>query len=167
MLTLDTTIPLLSWGDWFSIINLRDAYFHISIHPSHQKYLRFQFKNVVYQFCSFPFGLSTAPRTFTKCMAPIVAFLRLQGINIYPYIDDWLIVSTSYLDAMAARDTTLITLQRLGLNIDLAKSHLQPCQTVTFIGATLNSLQARAFLPQERILKIKRAITSFRPQKSV
>ena len=165
MLTLDTIIPLFSQGDWFIIIDLQDAYFHISIHPSHQKYLRFHY-NTVYQFCALPFGLSTAPRTFTKCMAPNAAFLRLQSVNFQPPIDNCLIILTSYLDAIAARDTTLHTLQRLGLNINLAKSHLQPCQTVTFIGAELNSLQARAFLPQERILKINRAITPFQPKKS-
>ena len=33
--TLDTILPLLSQGNWFMAINLKDAYFHVSIHPSH------------------------------------------------------------------------------------------------------------------------------------
>ena len=35
MLTLDSIIPLLSQGDWFIIIDLQDAYFHISIPVSY------------------------------------------------------------------------------------------------------------------------------------
>ena len=61
------------------------------------------FNGITYQFSAFLFGLSTAPRIFTKCMAPVAAFLRLHGINIYPYIDGWLIVAASFRDAIRAR----------------------------------------------------------------
>lgn len=36
-------------------------------------------------------------------MAVVAAFLRLQGISVYPYIDDWLLVSTS--DSLPLRFT--------------------------------------------------------------
>lgn len=38
-----------------------------------------------------PFGLLAAPWIFTKWMAVVVAFLRRQGIQVYPYLNDWLI----------------------------------------------------------------------------
>nr|XP_020639114.1 uncharacterized protein LOC110073821 [Pogona vitticeps] len=154
-------------NNWFIIIDLQDAYFHISIHPSHQKYLRFHFNDAVFQYCSLPFRFSTAPRTFTKCVAPIITYLRLHGITIYPYINDWLIVTPSYHDAIATRDFTLITLQRLRLTVNVQKSHLQPKQTALFIGAHINSLQAKAFLPHERFLKIKDSISFFRTHQTV
>ena len=149
MLTLDTIIPLLSQGDWFVVLNLQDAYFHICIRPSHQKYLRFQFNNVSYQFCSLPFGFSTVPRTFTKCMAPVMAYLCLWGINIYPYINNWLIVAKSHHEAMRATTITLDMLQSLGLKVNHAKSHLEPLQSITYIRALLDSIQAKAFIPLE------------------
>ena len=77
MVTLDPVIPLLSQGDWFVMISLQDAYFHIAIHPRHHKYLRFHFDGTTYQFCTFLFGLSTAPSTFAKCLAPVAAHLSL------------------------------------------------------------------------------------------
>ena len=52
----------ISQGDWFVLINLQDAYFHISIHLHHHKFLQFRLDNILYQFCSLPFGLSMAPR---------------------------------------------------------------------------------------------------------
>ena len=112
------------------MIDLQDAYFHVSIHLSHSKYLRFQFNKTIYQFCSLPFGLSTAPRTFTKCMAPVAAHPQLQGINIYSYIDDWLIVATSYHNAVRATNITLNALQRLGLKVNYTKSHLKPAESL-------------------------------------
>ena len=39
-------------GDYAFKIDLQDAYFHVPIHPSSRKYLRFAFENKVYQFRS-------------------------------------------------------------------------------------------------------------------
>ena len=47
MLTLDIIIPLPSQGDWFVVIDLQDTYFHILIHPLHQKFLQFRFNDIV------------------------------------------------------------------------------------------------------------------------
>lgn len=38
-----------------------------------------------------PFSLWAAPRVFVKFMAVVVAFLRKVGVQIYPYLDNWLI----------------------------------------------------------------------------
>ena len=52
--------------DYAFKIDLQDAYFHVTIHPSSRKYLRFAFENKVYQFWVLPFGLNTAPQVFTR-----------------------------------------------------------------------------------------------------
>jgi hypothetical protein len=52
-------------GDWAVSMDLKDAYFHIPIHPDYQKYLRFQFEGQIYQFQALPFGLASAPLIFT------------------------------------------------------------------------------------------------------
>ncbi|MGL5400902.1 MAG: reverse transcriptase domain-containing protein, partial [Plesiomonas shigelloides] len=52
--------------DWFFSLDLKDAYFHIQIAPHHRRFLRFAFEGVAYQYAVLPFGLSLAPRTFTK-----------------------------------------------------------------------------------------------------
>lgn len=91
MASLDTIIPLLQQDDWFITIDLRDAYFQITIRDDHRKFLRFAIDDNIYQFKALPFGLSTAPLVFTKCMAPVIAYLRLRGISIFSYLDDWLL----------------------------------------------------------------------------
>ena len=49
-------------------IDLKDAYFTVLIAPKNRKYLRFFWQGKSYQFCCLPFGLSPAPRIFTKIM---------------------------------------------------------------------------------------------------
>ncbi len=44
--------------DWFAAIDLKDAYFHVSILPRHRPFLRFAFKGRAYQYKVLPFGLS-------------------------------------------------------------------------------------------------------------
>ncbi|XP_078242251.1 uncharacterized protein LOC140708067 [Pogona vitticeps] len=153
MVTIETILHLLRQGDWFTIIDLQDAYFHISIRPHHHKYLRFCFLDTVYQFYTLPFGLSTAPRTFTKCMGPVAAYLRMHNINIYQYID-WLIVADSPENAAHSTAFVLETLRSLRLQVNKSKSHLHPSQVTEYIGTSINSITARITLPPQRISKI-------------
>ena len=50
MLTLRQIMPQIRSEDWFVTIDLKDAYFHISILPYHRKFLRFAFGGKAYQY---------------------------------------------------------------------------------------------------------------------
>ncbi|XP_064422174.1 uncharacterized protein LOC135359979 [Latimeria chalumnae] len=41
MVSLGSLIPSLSQGDWYCALDLKDAYTHVAIRPSHRKFLRF------------------------------------------------------------------------------------------------------------------------------
>jgi len=95
LLTIPMIVNQIRSEDWFVTIDLKDAYFHIPILPQHRKFLKFAFGGQAYQYRVLPFGLGLSPRTFTKCMDAALAPLRLQGIHILNYIDDWLILAQS------------------------------------------------------------------------
>ncbi len=68
-------------GDW---MDLKDAYFAVSIHKDHRQY-QFQgttFQVTTYQFQCLLFGLSCAPWAFTKVTKPFVALLRQLGVKL-------------------------------------------------------------------------------------
>ena len=44
MLTLRQLLSAIRLGDWFTTINLTDAYFHVAIHLDHRQFLRFAFE---------------------------------------------------------------------------------------------------------------------------
>ncbi len=50
--------------DWFAAIDLKDAFFHVSILPRHRPFLRFAFEGRAYQYKVLPFGLSLSPRVY-------------------------------------------------------------------------------------------------------
>ena len=85
MFTTNSVLSSIRKGDYAFKIDLQDAYFHVPIHPSSRKYLRFAFENKVYQFRVLPFGLNTDFYSFGH---KVTGYLHRLVI---PYLDEWLI----------------------------------------------------------------------------
>ena len=92
---LNTLLDLLSGSEFFTTIDLKDAYFTIPIHPDHYKYLRSEWNSTLFEFICLPFGLSSAPRVFTKVLKPFVGSIRNKRIRLVIYLDDMAIISSS------------------------------------------------------------------------
>ncbi len=120
-------------------IDLKDAYFHLSILAQHRKFLRFAFRGKAYQYRVLTFVLAVSPRTFTKYLDATLAPLRLQGIRILNYIDDWLILAQSKQLAVRHRDVVLTHMKDLGLRLKTKKSVLPPVQRTTYLGVVWDS----------------------------
>ena len=93
METTQSVISAIRREDWMVSMDMKDAYFHVPIHPESRKYLRFVFNGKTYQFRALCFGLSTAPQVFTRVLAPFAKFVHLAGIRIILYLDDWLVMA--------------------------------------------------------------------------
>ncbi len=103
--------------DWFAAIDLKDAYFHVSIHPQHRPFLRFAFEGRAWQYRVLPFGLSLSPRVFMKVVEGALTPLREVGLRILNYLDDWLILAQSREQLGDHRDLVLRHLSQLGLRV--------------------------------------------------
>ncbi|XP_073725558.1 kinesin-like protein KIF6 isoform X3 [Misgurnus anguillicaudatus] len=162
MLTVAALTRAIRRDDWFTAIDLKDAYFHISIYPAHRKYLRFSFQSEVYEFVTLPFGLSLAPRVFTKCMETALSPLRRRGLRIYAYLDDYLICAHSR--ERAERDTEMLTshLMNLGFRINYAKSQLIPSREIKYLGLRIDSVAYRTMLSERRIIAFYQCLALFR-----
>ncbi|KAI2657031.1 hypothetical protein H4Q32_021090 [Labeo rohita] len=81
MLTMKRMLTCIRPQDWFAVIDLKDAYFHVSILPRHRPFLRFAFEGRAYQYKVLPFGLSLSPRVFTKVAEAALSPLWQTGIS--------------------------------------------------------------------------------------
>jgi len=129
-------------GYWATSIDLKDAYLHVPIHKAHHKWLRFMIQGQAYAFRCLPFGLSTAPRVFTRIVKSIGAALRRKGVIIFLYLDDWLILAPSRELVIQHTAMALEFLKVLGFIVNLGKSNLIPTQFPIFLGASFDLLRS-------------------------
>ena len=140
METAQTVREAIGREDWMVTLDMKDAYFHIPIHPLSRRYLRFTFHGQVYQFKAMCFGLSTAPQVFTRVIAPVSKIVHLAGFRIILYLDDWLILAKSREEMARAIQFIMNLVAELGININLEKSALVPTQSITYLGMLIDSL---------------------------
>lgn len=161
MLTVSDVLKSVLPGEWFTSVDLKDAYFHVPIAQRHRQFLRFAYRGRHWQFKVLPFGLSLSPRVFTRCVAAALTHPRSRGLKILPYLDDWLICSKS--PGAAAQEVSYLLehAASLGLRVNLAKSDLQPRQTTDFIGITLNSVTMLARPTIQRVDDILHLLQKF------
>jgi hypothetical protein len=160
MENLETVRYLVREGDWFIKLDVKDAYLTVPVNSSQQKYLRFAWKGRVYQFRCMAFGLSPAPRIFTKILKVAVAFLRRRGIRIVVYLDDFLIMNDSEEGARADLETVLRLLQSLGFLINWEKSVTTPSRVMEYLGMVIDSVRLSFALPPIKVQEVKKMCTN-------
>ena len=142
-------------------IDLKNAYFQVPVHPESRKFLRFVAFRKVYQFKILCFGLSTAPQVFTRVMAPASVMLHDLSVRILRYLDDWLILASSRIEALWARDVVSDLCRQLGIFISYDKSHLSPTQSATYLGMVIESRSLKAFPSPERVSTLLSQLDEF------
>lgn len=158
-----TVIKLLHPGVFFAKLDLKEAYYAVSVDKHYRKYFSYAFQDRFFQFTFLPFGLSTAPYVFTKLMKP--AYLRNLGIFCVYYLDDWLIIADSKKACLNAVTLTISTLKNLGFTVNLKKSEWDPCQQIAYLGFVLDSNKITIELPDTKRQKIRSTLKTFCAQK--
>ena len=142
-------------GDKTSKIGLKDAYFPILLSLKSRKYIRFQWKGLLYEFCCLCFGLSPAPLVFAKLLTLPNSLLRKLSVRTIIYLDDILLMESSLEDLLMARDTLIFILRHLGFLINIKKSYLEPTSTLEFLRVVVDSGEMTLSLPKENSSKYR------------
>ena len=161
METIQSVLLSVRQGDWMASIDLKEAYLQVPVHPASRHFLRFMFRDTVYQFKALCFGLSTAPQVFTRVMAPVSAILHSMGIRMRRYLDDWLVQSASRESLLRDLQTVLQLCHELGIVVNPQKSNLVPSQVVQYLGVVIDSTSFRASPSEERISRLQSTAAEF------
>ena len=156
METLKTAIHLVEKNCFFAKIDLKDAFYSISVNQHFRKFLKFYWKGKLYSFTCLANGLSSASRIFTKVLKPVFASLRKMGNTNVAYIDDSLLKSLTYEACKQNVIDTLTLVDSLGLTVHPEKSILEPTQCIEFVGFLLNSVNMTIRLAERKCLDIKK-----------
>ena len=143
------------------MLDLKDAYLQVLIHPTSRKFLWFMAGGKAWQFQVLCFSLTTVPQVFTRVMAPVSSILHWLGVRILCYLDDWPVLAASREEALWARDCVLQLFENLGIIVNLEKSSLLPSQVVSYLWVRIDSQTFRASLTPSRIEKLFLIVEEF------
>lgn len=152
--TFNIVLDLIQKNDFFTKLDLSDAYFSVPIHEDDTKFLKFSWNGFLYKFVCLPFGLSIAPYLFTKILKPVYAWFRQQNIRCSYYIDDSLNMNQSNIVCAQNSDIMVHTISSLGFSINRSKSILVPCQRIVFFGFFIDSVAFKVYLTADKVQKI-------------
>ena len=137
---LESAMRLMTKNCFMGSIDLRDAYYSIKICPQDRKYLRFIWRNTLYQFTACPNGYAAGPCLFTKLLKPVYANLRAKGFLSVAYIDDSYLQGATYDECLSNIICTRNLFTDLGFLVHPDKSVFIPQQHIVFLGFVLNSV---------------------------
>ena len=153
---LDFVSELVNKDDWFASIDLTDAYFAVSIHQSHWKFLKFLWRGELYHYKCLSFGISQSPYCFTRLCKPILAVLRgTYHLRCSLYIDDMILVSGSKCELNSAVTVALELLSDLGFTVNMDKSVLEPTRNIKHLGFMVDSRNLSFSIPREKLELIR------------
>lgn len=153
---LDFVTELLIKDDWMCSIDLKDAYFAVPIHKSCWKFLKFRWNDKLFNYSVLMFGLSPAPRLFTRICKPILALLRSKWhMRCSMYIDDMLLMDTNKTRLEKQVADVISLFKNLGFEINVGKSVLEPYQTIRHLGFEINSCNSTINLPANKCIEIE------------
>ena len=88
---VDDLLDSLSGNCLFSTLDLRSGYWQVSMSPEYQEQTSFITPNGLHEFLRMPYGLCTAPATFTRALS--IIFSGLSYHICLCYYDDVVIFS--------------------------------------------------------------------------
>ena len=153
--------------------DIESAFRLIPVHPDDWELLGMCWNGQYYFDKALPFGLRFAPYIFNQLWDAIEWILLNEcSISFVCHIlDDFLIVEppchTPPPDSLcrASLSSMILTFQKLNIPISTPKTE-GPSQIIQFMGIILDSGKMEARLPEDKVERIKSALSTFQSQRS-
>jgi hypothetical protein len=136
-------------GDKLLTTDITKAYYCLAMHPDAQRYLGWEWKGKFYMPTCLVFGLSTAPRVFTKIMRPMMAFMRSLAVRVLGMIDDYLWAEQPE-NIARVKQAVLAVLPGLGWTLN-DKCELTPQDEVLMLGMLINAKLFQVRAPEKKV----------------
>lgn len=142
--------------------DIKDAFRLIRVMPEQQVMLGMKFMEWYFVELTLPFGLKSAPALFEMFSTAIEKFILNEGVeSLFHYLDDFLLICLRGSQSAIEYETVLRIFKEL--HIELAKEKLSPPTTrLEFLGLILDSDSMMIELPEDKLIRYRDMIHSFR-----
>ena len=149
----------------FSVVDMKDAYFHVKIRPSDRELTAFISHRGLFQFVNMAFGFSNAPATWQSSADEM--FSDYLWIFCLVYMDDLIIYSKDFDSHMEHLEKVFQRLSNYKVHLNPKKCHFAQ-ESVEYLGHTVskngispnpNKVKAILNMPAPTTLKEVRSFT--------
>ncbi|MEI6882232.1 MAG: reverse transcriptase domain-containing protein [Bacteroidota bacterium] len=147
--SVEAAILLARPNDWFAKHDLSDCFLSFDIHPEHRRFFTFELAGTIYQFARMPFGLKQAPRDCTLLLSVVAHAMRLRGVSLVRFLDDFLYNARSRAEGERMLVIAAEVFASFGLRVNDDKTVL-PSQRIVFLGILLDSVARTVGIDEDR-----------------
>lgn len=142
---IDDQVDQLQGSIFFSVLDLKDGFFHVPISEDSIKYTAFIVPDGHYEFLKTPFGLCNSPAVFQKFINAVFRNHIARG-SVLTYMDDLIIPSRTKEEGMRKLSDVLSTAGEHGLQINWKKCRFLE-ERIEYLGHIIENGSLR---PSER-----------------
>ena len=167
-------------GNYMFSFDLADGYYALGITSKDRDYFTVNVRGQLWRLAGLPMGWNASPYLFCTLMHQMVRWLRCpalaessalrrprqaarrnlrgtrwRGLRVLPFVDDFLFVTSSHAEAMAARTTVDSLLTRLGLARNPEKGMWEPAQVIVHLGLEIDLARGVFRAPVEKLKSIR------------
>jgi hypothetical protein len=156
--SIQQVAELIQPGDFATLVDLKDFYLTLGLHPCHRNYCRFRSPDGTrHQWRAVSFGTAEAPQICTKILKPIVRILKSLNTRCLIYVDDLIILDQPMARCTRAMGVAMMLLQQeCGLQLKLSKGQLAPQQVFVMLGFEWDSRTMPVCVPPKRLKGVQR-----------
>ena len=144
-------------GDWMFLMDLKDVYFQIALHPESWLYRWFCLEGCICQFRALCFSRSTVPQVFTRVFALISEWAHRRSVRLLRY----LVIPESRTFPLQHWILVLQLCRDLGIAVNWENSNFQPSTCVQYLGMLIDTSLEKAFPSEARQARFRELATSF------
>lgn len=120
----------------FTLLDLKDGFHQIDVHPDHSKYFAFATPDGQFEYTKLPFGYCEAPAEFQKRMIQIFQPL-LREDKVLIYIDDILVPSCTVEENLSSLKEVFLILKQYRFKLNYKKCHFLK-EKIEYLGYILS-----------------------------
>lgn len=139
---IDDLLERLNNKKFFSKLDLKNAFFHVSMNEESVKYTSFITPLGQFEFLKMPFGLKNAPSTFQMFINKVFNDLVRQG-KVIIYLDDIMIATENINDHLEILSMVLVKLVENNLELRIDKCRFLE-KEIEYLGYIIDEFGIRA-----------------------
>ena len=133
---VDDLLDALNGYTMFSTLDLRSGYWQVSMRPEDREKTAFVTPSGLYEFFRMPYGLSTAPATFSRAISSVLSGLTYE--TCICYFDDVIVFSKGIRDHCERLRTVLQRFREHNFRVKASKCSFG-ADKVIYLGHTVSS----------------------------